>query len=85
MNLNELTSKYILKAEEVLGRIKMTKNFKIVKSQDVENVIEEARRYLFDSKYYAKREEFETSLASVIYCEGLLETLRILGFVDFTW
>lgn len=40
---------------------------------------------LEDAKYYRERNKLETSLASVAYCEGLLDGLRLLGVVEFSW
>ena len=85
MTLEELTLKYISKTEEVFRRLRMTQKFEGVTSEDVRNVVEEANRYLNDAKYYMERKKLETSLASVAYCEGLLDALRMLGFVDFSW
>jgi len=34
---------------------------------------------LEDAKYYEDKSKLETSLASVAYCEGLLDALRLLG------
>lgn len=40
---------------------------------------------LEDAKYYREKKKLETRLASVAYCEGLLDALRLLGFVEFSW
>lgn len=52
---------------------------------DVERVVEEARRYLSDSRYYLGREAYLTALAAVSYAEGLLDSLRLLGLAEFEW
>jgi len=48
-------------------------------------VFDWAKRYLQDAKYYQEKGKLETSLTSVAYCEGLLDALRLLGAVDFSW
>jgi hypothetical protein len=52
---------------------------------DVRRVVELAKAYLQDAKYYRDRGKLEVSLASVAYCEGLLDTLKMLGMVRFEW
>lgn len=48
-------------------------------------VVEFAKAYFEDAKYYRDRKRFEVSLASVAYCEGLLDALKLLGAVKFEW
>jgi FAD synthetase len=40
---------------------------------------------LQDAKYYRDNGKLEVSLASVAYCEGLLDALKMLGAVKFEW
>jgi len=82
--LEELATKYIQKTEHVLTVLKTTDLFHPDVGK-VNVVIEEAKRYLVDAKYYYEKRRFETSLASVAYCEGLLDALRMLGYVEFSW
>ena len=51
----------------------------------VKKVVESAKAYLEDAKYYKGKNRFEVSLASVAYCEGLLDALRMLGVLRFEW
>jgi len=85
MTLDDLASKYILKSERVLNDIRVSQGSKLVDDKSVSEVIDEAKRYLEDAKFYLDRKRFETSLASVAYCEGLLDALRLLGLADFSW
>jgi len=85
MTLDELASKYILKSERVLNDIQVLQGSKLIDDKSVREVIDEAKRYLEDAKFYLDRKRFETSLASVAYCEGLLDALRLLGLADFSW
>jgi len=47
--------------------------------------LELAKAYLQDAKYYRDEGKLEVSLASVAYCEGLLDALKMLGMVKFEW
>jgi len=57
----------------------------MVGKTDVDMTIEHIRAYLADAKYYKSQKNFETSLASIAYCEGLLDALKLLGLVKFEW
>jgi FAD synthetase len=85
MNLKQMVSKYIINAERVFNEMKRGSSSVRLTEEKIENVIETAKRYLDDAKYYQIRSKFETSLASVTYCEGLLDALRLLGAVRFSW
>ncbi|MBA7490950.1 hypothetical protein ES702_01493 [subsurface metagenome] len=85
MTLKELVSKYIQNSERVFTEIKITQDSTQVVGEKAESVVETAKRYLEDAKYYQKRNRLETSLASVAYCEGLLDALRLLGIAEFSW
>ena len=85
MSLKELATKYIQKTEHALTEIKIVNTVVCPDVEKVKTVVEEAKRYLEDAKYYLANKRFETSLASVAYCEGLLDALRILGYVEFSW
>jgi len=85
MTLKELTSKYIRNSETVLSEMKMAQDVLVIDEEKIRGIIEDARRYLNDAKYYEERNKLETSLASIAYCEGLLDALRLLGVVEFTW
>jgi len=85
MSLKELTSKYIQNSERVLAEIKLATDVVVIDEEKIKGIIESARQYLNDAKYYEQQNKLETSLASVSYCEGLLDALRLLGVVEFTW
>ncbi|NWF86852.1 DUF357 domain-containing protein [Candidatus Bathyarchaeota archaeon] len=84
MSLETLVSKYIASAEQVLHDLTIIETSNIGKSE-VGKVVESAKAYLADAKYYKDKKEFEVSLASVSYCEGLLDALKMLGAVRFEW
>ncbi|MCD6085354.1 MAG: cytidylyltransferase family protein [Desulfurococcales archaeon] len=48
-------------------------------------VLELAKLYLSDSKHYFNMGDYVTALACISYAEGLLDSLRILGYVKFEW
>ena len=85
MMLEGLVTKYIRTAENVFTDMIVSKVTPNVDREKVEEVIEHAKRYLEDAKYYRKENKLETGLASVSYCEGLLDALRLLGMVEFSW
>jgi FAD synthetase len=84
MKLQELLDKYIENTEDVLAKIQTTKSMQI-SNEKVSSVIETAKRYLEDAKYYRDRKRFETGLASVAYSEGLLDALKLLEVAEFSW
>ena len=85
MILEELVSKYIGSAEHVLSEVEIVESYVNVEGNSVKKVVEFAKTYLEDAKYYRERNRFEVSLASVVYCEGLLDALKLLGVVKFEW
>jgi FAD synthetase len=83
--IKELVQKYIKSADRVIKEIgEIPKDFQLNK-KGAEIVFDWAKRYLNDAKYYQEKRKMETSLTSVAYCEGLLDALRLLGVVDFSW
>jgi len=85
MSLEELVSKYIASAERVFCEMKIAEACTNIDVSDVNKVVEFAKAYLEDAKYYRDKKKFEVSLASVAYCEGLLDALKLLGAVKFEW
>jgi FAD synthetase len=85
MTLKDLVSKYIQNSERALSEIELMENQMQVDTEKVRSVVEAARRYLEDAKYYQKKGRLETSLASVAYSEGILDALRLLGAAKFSW
>jgi FAD synthetase len=85
MKLEELTSKYIDSCEKAVAEIKLAQDIVVLDEDKIKSIIESAKQYLSDAKYYQSKNQLETSLASVAYCEGLLDALRLLGMVEFTW
>jgi FAD synthetase len=85
MSLERLVTRYIRSAEHVLDEIKVTLTSEALDKDTVLEVIDQARAYLDDAKYYRTNKRLDVSLASVAYCEGLLDALRLLELVRFEW
>ena len=84
MKMESLIEKYVQKTEAVLKKIELAEK-PVFDSSKIDEVVNEAKRYLEDAKYYLSKRRLETSLASVAYSEGLLDALRMLGLVKFEW
>jgi FAD synthetase len=84
-SINELISKYIRGANRVVKEIGELSEKIQLNEKEAKTVFDWAKRYLEDAKYYQEKGMMETSLTSVAYCEGLLDALRLLGAVDFSW
>jgi len=85
MTAQALLSKYIQNSEKVFVEIKIRRDAQAQSQDNVIEVIEYAKRYLSDAKFYGEKQQYETGLVSVAYCEGILDALRLLGLVEFTW
>jgi FAD synthetase len=85
MIIQELAVKYIQKAERVFTQLRINRDSVLPDTEKLRYVIEEAKRYFEDAKYYLDEKKYETSLASISYCEGLLDAARMLGFIEFSW
>ena len=85
MSMETLVLKYIALTERVLSEIERVNGPISVDAEKIDAILAYVRDYLEDAKYYKSQKRFETSLTSVAYCEGLLDTLRLLGAVKFEW
>jgi FAD synthetase len=85
MTIEELITKYIRGADRVVKEIREIPEDVRLNEEEAATVFDWAKRYLEDAKYYQKEGKLETSLTSVAYCEGLLDALRLLGAVEFSW
>jgi FAD synthetase len=85
MTVEELVAKYIRGAERVIKEIGEIPEDVRLNKEETETVFDWAKRYLEDAKYYQEKGKLDTSLTSVAYCEGLLDALRLLGAVEFSW
>jgi FAD synthetase len=85
MSLEKLVAKYIGSTEHVLENMETVEDSINIHAESIRKVVKYVRAYLEDAKYYRDRKKFEVSLASVAYCEGLLDALKLLGAVKFEW
>ena len=85
MKIDDLITKYVKGAERVIKEIENVPDDVQLNSEEAKTVFDWAKRYLSDAKYYQERGKLETSLTSFAYCEGLLDALRLLVAVEFTW
>jgi len=85
MSLEKLVAKYIGSTEHVLENMETVEDSLNINAESIRKVVKYVRAYLEDAKYYRGRKKFEVSLASVAYCEGLLDALKLLGAVKFEW
>jgi len=85
MSSQALLFKYIQNTERVFAQIRLRQKAEIPSLEQVAEVVEYAKRYLSDAKYYGEKQQHETGLVSIAYCEGMLDALRLLRLVEFTW
>ena len=85
MSLETLTTKYIASTEKVLKELERSQEPITVTDESVTSILSYISDYLEDAKYYKAQGKLETSLTSIAYCEGLLDTLKLLGAVKFDW
>jgi len=78
LTLEDLVSKYIRSCKHALAEVG---DF----DGKVAQVIDAARRYLEDAEFYRSKGRLDVSLASVAYSEGLLDALKLLDTVKFSW
>jgi FAD synthetase len=69
---------YIKNLEEALEGL-------VLRDPAYKHIVELARSYLKDAKYYYSTGDRETALAAVSYAEGLLDALKMVGVADFVW
>lgn len=67
---------YLNTVEKALKMIETADN------PDVLRIVDYAKRYVADSKYFLETGKATTALASVAYAEGLLDSLSILRLAD---
>jgi FAD synthetase len=82
MSLEELVSKYIASTEHVFSEMKVADESVNVDRKSISGILESAKAYLKDAKYYRDKGKHEVSLASIAYCEGLLDALKLIGAIE---
>jgi hypothetical protein len=82
MSAEELTKKYINAMEKTLQNAQRCKRSIAVTEACVGEIYGYVTAYLKDAKYFSEHKQFETSLTSIAYCEGLLDALKLIGAVE---
>jgi FAD synthetase len=80
-----LAKKYISAVEAALKELKSNEYLSDSARDKSELIIDAAKRYMMDARYYLESGKKVTALASVSYAEGLLDALRMLELVSFDW
>ena len=83
--LKSRVESYIAKTRRVLEEIKIKKPFQPMSDNLINELMDHVRRYVEDAKFYFESGDLETALASISYCEGLLDALKLLGIAEFEW
>ncbi len=81
MSAEELSKKYIAAMEKTLkNTLKVEAPISVTESC-VSEIFDYVQAYLKDAKYFLDQKKFETSLVSIAYCEGLLDSLKLMGAI----
>ena len=83
--LADKTGRYIIATEKILRKMKYTPPREKQTRIKADEVIELAKQYLKDASYYQSKQDYGTSLTCVAYAEGLLDSLRRLGWLKYQW
>ncbi len=67
--------------EKVLSKVREDD----VRIPEANEILKLVNAYVSDSKYYLGVGDYVTSLSCIAYAEGLLDALRMLNIVDFSW
>lgn len=78
--IKERALKYIANLKEAFRTLNISfKNEKVIEA------VNEAKRYFEDAKYYFERESYIDSIVCSSYAEGILDALKLMKLIDFTW
>lgn len=77
----ERARRYITALEQTLQELTPRKHDSMVKGENITKVADAIQRYLKDAHYYLKNNKPTTSLASIAYAEGLLDSLTLLDLL----
>ena len=75
----ERAERYIQSFESALQKNRILAVDSSVNIASIKIVSDALQRYLKDARYYLENQKPTTSLASIAYAEGLLDTLAYLG------
>lgn len=83
--LRERVMKYLNNLEHALHSLKIKELADEKVKYTILRVIENVKAYLQDAKHYLTTGDYITSLVCVVYGEGLLDSLRELGYIKYEW
>ncbi|MEM3088430.1 MAG: DUF357 domain-containing protein [Candidatus Bathyarchaeia archaeon] len=83
--VNERLKRYVHTLERVFAEISLITEPLTIRGNEVKAVYDEAKRYYEDAKYFQEKKDYVTGLVAIVYSEGLLDALRLLGFAKFSW
>jgi len=83
--MKKLVTKYIKNVEHALETVRLPKDSRSLRRDKIEAVVELAKSYMKDARFYLDKGKLETALSSITYCEGLLDALRLLGAAELRW
>ncbi|HDM22974.1 MAG: DUF357 domain-containing protein [Thermoplasmata archaeon] len=69
-----------MEKERILKDIKLFEEN--VKSLENNKIVDMAKRYYVDAKYYLSKGDFFTAFGCINYAHGLIDALRMEGFKD---
>jgi hypothetical protein len=81
MSAKELSVKYIAAMEKTLQTAQRASGPITASPQCLDEVYGYVTAYLADAKFFHERQQYETSLTSIAYCEGVLDALKLIGAV----
>ena len=79
----ERVVRYINSVHTVLSDLSLGRRSQL--SAEVLTVLDTAERYTEDAEHYSSSGDSLTALACVSYAEGLLDALRFLKIIHFSW
>ncbi len=83
-NADERLRRYISSLEKALQEIEIVAPDRRYEDS-ARGVVDLAKRYFEDAKYYRDKGDALTGIVNVAYAEGLLDALRLMGFAKFSW
>lgn len=79
------TALRVRKYIDMLAKALKEAKVKAKPSKEVSEILKLAELYLEDAKHYLGIEDYITSISCVAYAEGLIDSLKMLGLVEFQW
>lgn len=83
--VEKLLAKYVQSVEKVFTEIKLSRSGVNIEPGKTGRVVDRAKRYFEDAKYYREKKRDDVGLASIAYSEGVLDALKLLDLVEFQW